>query len=210
MNTQLFGREVTLLPRARLECRLDALGANYRYLRARAGCEVMAVVKANAYGHGAAAVAARLYAEGCRRFAVADLCEAVSLRDALRDPAAEILVLGDIPPGGARLAAAAGITLTVHTAAEAEAYANAVGDAPLSVHVKLNSGMNRAGLSLMPSDLGATLSTVLMTAASPRLRLRGIYSHLATADEEAHPLTECQLARFRAALALLAARGVRA
>ena len=205
----LFGREVTLPPRARLECRLDALGANYRYLCSRAGCEVMAVVKANAYGHGAVAVAGRLYAEGCRRFAVADLYEAVALRDAVRDPTAEILVLGATPPEGARLAAAAGITLTVHASGEAEAYAGAVGGAPLSVHVKLNSGMNRAGFSLLPADLGATLSAVLMTAASPRLRLRGIYSHLATADE-VHPLTECQLARFATAVSLLAARGVRA
>lgn len=210
MNTRLFGREVTLAPRARLECRMEALGKNYRALHARAGCEVMAVVKANAYGHGAVPIAARLYAEGCRRFAVTDLCEAVVLRDALRDPAAEILVLGNVPPEGARLAAAAGITLTVHAAGEAEAYANAVGGAVLSVHVKLNSGMNRAGLSLLPADLGATLSAVLMTAAAPRLRLTGVYSHLATADEAAHPLTECQLARFRAAVELLACRGVRA
>ena len=170
----------------------------------------MAVVKANAYGHGAAAVAARLYADGCRRFAVADLSEAVALRDALRDPAAEILVLGYAPPEGARLAAAYGITLTVHSAGEAEAYAAALGGAVLSVHIKLNSGMNRAGLSLLPCDLPATLAAVMMTAASPRLRLRGIYTHLAAADEAGHPLTDCQLARFRTAVDLLAARGVRA
>lgn len=210
MKATIFGRAVELPARARLCCRLDALAANYRLLCRRTGAEVMAVVKANAYGHGAPAVALRLYAEGCRRFAVCDLSEAVALADTLRDPACELLVLGYTPPEGARLAAASGITLTVHTAAEGEALRASLGGAVLSVQVKLNSGMNRSGLSLLPSELSATLSAVLCLAADPHLRLSGIYSHLATADREGDPLTECQLTRFRSAVEALALRGVRA
>ncbi len=194
--------------RVRLLVDLSRLKENYRRLSARlaaVGSEPIAVVKADAYGHGQEAVGAALFSAGARRFAVSSLSEGLALRATL--PSAEILVLGYVPPEGAEQAAEAGLALTVHSLAYAKTVSRLV-RRPLSVHIKLNSGMNRLGFPLHPLAFDAGIDGVMAAAALPRLCVVGIYSHLATADEEASPHTARQVGRFRAALLALARRGL--
>ncbi len=196
--------------RVRLVCDLARLVANYRLLSgrlAREGTEPIAVVKANAYGHGAVPVAAALLAAGARRFAVSSVEEGLALREAL--PTAEILVLGYVPPAAVPYAAEAGLTLSVHSLAEAREIARRLGKRPLSVHIKLNSGMNRTGLPLHAEGFDETVAAVRRIVSMTGLLPTGIYSHLATADEEKSRLADRQVARFRAAMAVLAREGIR-
>ena len=172
-------------PRACLRVDLARLIHNYTYLAARLAREntaPIAVVKANAYGHGAIPIAAALYGAGCRRFAVADLTEAVALRDAL--PPCEILVLGYTPPENAPLAAARAITLTVAEYSYARALSRVLRQRVLPVHIKLNCGMNRMGLRLAPEAFDRSVAQLFAILAMPRLRVGGVYSHLATADDK--------------------------
>lgn len=195
--------------RAALLCDLAALTNNYRAMAAHLaahGATPICVVKANAYGHGAAAVATALRAAGASRFAVAELREALDLSPLLSG--AELLVLGYTPPEQAPLAAEAGITLTVADAAQAKAFSQSLGGRRLRVAVKLNSGMNRAGLSLLSADFEATVRRVAAIAADPHFLLTDVYSHLADADAGLVPSVRRQAARFRAALTALARLGV--
>ncbi len=197
--------------RAVLVSDLSSLVLNYRALAgllAAAGASPIAVVKANAYGHGALPVAGALYAAGARRFAVATLEEALALRPLL--PSAEILVLGWTPPEAAREAARAGIALTLSSASVAKTVSRMLHGDRLDIHIKLNSGMNRAGFSLLPGDYEATVAAITAINASPAFRLSGLYSHLAEADGGMTPGTARAVARFRAAVTALARCGVRA
>lgn len=194
-------------PRACLRVDLARLIHNYTYLAARLArenTEPIAVVKANAYGHGAIPIAAALYGAGCRRFAVAELSEAIVLRDAL--PPCEILVLGYTPPENAPLAADRAITLTVAEYSYARALSRILGRRVLSVHIKLNCGMNRMGLRLAPEAFDRSMEQLFAILAMPRLRVGGVYSHLATADDENAVETLYATRRFMAArLSLLRA-----
>ncbi len=202
---ELDGRRAVLLSD------LEALVFNYRSmtsLLAALGASPIAVVKANAYGHGALPVAGALYAAGARRFAVATFEEALALYPRL--PSAEILVLGWTPPEAAREAAHAGIALTVSSAAAAKAFSRSLRGERLSIHIKLNSGMNRAGFSLLPEDYEATLAAITAISTSPSLRIAGLYSHLAEADGGMTPPTARAVSRFRAAVIALTRCGVKA
>ena len=195
--------------RAALVCDLDRLAHNYRILSARLAAEgagLIAVVKANAYGHGAAAIAAHLGALGATRFAVATLSEALSLRGVL--PRAEILVLGYVPPTEARAAAEAAITLSVFDEAYAKALSQNLAGRVLRVEIKLNSGMNRAGLALYDGTPTLAVEAALRIAALRGICVSGVFSHLAAADDPADPLTAEQILRFRRAVTALARAGM--
>jgi alanine racemase len=182
--------------------RLGAIQANFAEARERAGGrEPIAVVKAEAYGHGAVPVARALAAAGCRRFAVATVEEGCALREA--GVAAPILVLGGAH-GEAELAREARLAPVVHHAGQLAALrARHASDPPLAVQVEVDTGMRRMGAP--PEDAVALLEAV---AAEPSLRLEGVFTHLARADEtELAPSLE-QLARMRAVLAEAHARGI--
>ena len=203
-------RRICPIPRVTLTVDLARLVANYRYLTARlarTGSEPIAVVKANAYGHGAVAIAAALYGAGCRRFAVADLSEALALRAAL--PPCEILTLGYTLPENAPLAAQHAITLTVCELRHARALSRQLGDRVLSVHIKLNSGMNRTGLRLTPTELDRTVASVGAILGMARLSVTGLYSHLASADAPASVESLRAVRSFMAATTALARAGIR-
>jgi alanine racemase len=159
---------------------LGAIRANFAEARRRAeGRELMAVVKADAYGHGAIQVSQALVDEGCRWFAVATIAEGVELRDAgIREP---ILILGGVFDA-AESKAAVGFDLTpaVFHAEQVALLAAAARDVarPLGVHVSVDTGMRRTGVPL--EDALALLETI---AREPGLHLAGVYSHLARADE---------------------------
>jgi alanine racemase len=178
-----------------LEIDLAGIVANWRFLArqvAPAGCA--AVVKADAYGLGAAAVANALAAAGCRRFFVATLDEAVALRAALPDPV-EIAVFNGPTPGSAVEFAVRGLVPVLNDPgqiAEWEHFAATHGPLPAMLHV--DTGMARLGLT--PAELEGLADDLHPFSA---IRWRALLSHLACADEPEHPLNAEQRARFVAA-----------
>jgi alanine racemase len=185
--------------------RLAAIRANFATARSFAGGrEIIAVVKADGYGHGAVAVARALVEAGCRRLAVVTVAEAAALRDAgVRVP---ILVLGGVHDAAeAGEAIARDLVPVIHHAGHAQLLATCAGERgrPVSVHVEVDTGMRRMGVA--PEEAPALLESV---AADPLLELRGVYSHFARADEpDLAPSLE-QIAVFRRVLAAARERGV--
>ena len=183
---------------------LDAIAHNTWRLRAIAGVPLMAVVKADAYGHGAVRVARVALAHGAEWLAVATLGEACSLRDA--DVHAPILALGYTTPWQAREAALLDVAGTVFDLETAYALSNAGCELSreIAVHVKVDTGMVRLGLP--PEELPLFLAQL---AELPYLRVEGVYTHLATADSADETFARRQLARFDRALAETTAAGLR-
>lgn len=172
-----------------LEIDLGAIVANWRLLAGMAApAQCAAVVKANAYGLGAAPVARALAAAGCRVFFVATLDEAVELRRTLGS-GAEIAVLNGPPPGSeGAFAAQALIPVLNHPGQIAAWEARGGGNAAI-LHV--DTGMSRLGLTA--AEFAA------FCGKRPTIAWRAVISHLACADDPAHSLNEVQRARFAAA-----------
>lgn len=185
---------------ARLTVRLDAIATNYRTYRRMAGpCVVAAVVKADAYGMGAAHVAPALTTAGCDSFFVARLEEGVALRKAV--PQARIFVLDGAPPDAVPALLSHRLTPVLNSLSEIAAWSAAAGSTrtALDAVVHVDTGMNRLGL---PADELAVL------AAEARQRLAGlnlvlVMSHLACADPPDAAMNTRQLSRFKQALAML-------
>ena len=173
-------------------CSKTALIENYRQLRRLArGAEIIAVVKANAYGHGLAPIATALSSAGASRFAVARLSEAIRLRTLL--PNADILILGSTEARYAPLLARHRLIQSVHGVAYAAALSE-VATEPIRAHLKLDCGMGRFGISL--NKCGA-MQEALATLSMPRLQFEAVFSHLPSADLPSAPETEAQRRAFR-------------
>ena len=187
------------------EVNLDALAANVRALRSHIGPRVrlVAVVKANAYGHGAVPVATAALAAGADGLAVGRLDEAVELRSA--GITAPILVMGPVPPADARRCVALRLTPTVHnlTMAQALAHAARAAGRVLPVHVKVDTGMSRFGLL---TDEAVAFTSVV--AAIEGLAVEGLYTHFAAADADDLTTTRQQLADFLDVVGRLRAAGI--
>jgi alanine racemase len=192
----------TLRPaRARLD--LDRLAANYLAVAAAAGRPVMPVVKADAYGHGAARVSRHLVSLGVPILAVAYAEEGAVLRAAgVRSP---ILVLAGFGPGQVRMLVQHGLTPVVSSPSTLEGALRAgeVAGRPFPVHLEVDTGMTRLGFS--PASAGEAAARL---AASGRVEIEGLMTHLAAADEDAGA-TNRQLDLFDEAVADLARRGIR-
>ena len=183
---------------------LDAIASNYFLLARRASpAQVIPVVKADAYGHGAVAVARRLEHEGARRLAVALSEEGIELRNAGIE--SEILLLSSGDPAEAALLAAQRLVPTLHDAEQVRAMGEAAAGLarPLSVHLKLDTGMGRLGVR--PEALAETLARL---RSSPGLALSGTFTQLASADEPANPATRRQLGLFADLLEAIRAAGL--
>jgi alanine racemase len=162
------------------------------------------VVKADGYGHGALLAAEAALRGGADGLCVALVQEGVQLREA--GVSAPVLVFGEQPPAELDAAVRHDLVSTVYSlgqVAELDGVARAAGMVH-RVHLKIDSGMHRVGCD--PTDAAAIAEAVV---AAPGLRLEGVYSHLAVADEPAHPFTAQQVAVFDRVLAELAAAGVR-
>ncbi len=187
----------------RAEISIGALQNNLRVARRAAeGASVLAVVKANAYGHGAVQVARVLEAEGVALLGVALVEEGIELRRAgVRAP---ILVMGGSLEGGYALCVAHQLTPTVFRAEHLEAFSREAvrAGATLNVHVKMDTGMSRLGV--LPGELPDFLALLRST---PGLAMEGFYSQLASADVEGASITQLQLALFREGLARVRAAG---
>lgn len=186
------------------EVDLDAVAHNVGVLRtAAAPAAVWAVVKGDGYGHGSVTVARAALAAGAEGVCVALVHEAGVLRDAGIE--APILVLSAQPPEQAADAVALGVISTVVDAAGIDALAAAARAAGRAhdVHLKIDTGMHRMGC--VPDDAAELAGRA---ADAHGLRLAGVFTHLATADEPGHPAIGTQLARFDTALAAIRAAGV--
>jgi alanine racemase len=187
------------------EIDLSAIAHNTRALKDHLGPDVIlcAVVKANAYGHGAEAVARTVLAHGAGRLAVARVEEGMALREA--GIAAPILVLGPLTRAQAPNVVAHGLTPTVNSLAVAQALAHAVHSTgqKVPVHVKVDTGMARYGL--LPHEV---VAFVRHLAALPGLALEGLWTHFAAADEADKSYTRQQLAIYRQVLENVEATGL--
>jgi alanine racemase len=179
---------------------LDALEHNLRLVRALApGMMVLAVVKADAYGHGAVSVSRALEAAGVDWLGVALLEEGAELRRAgIEVP---ILVLGTARPAKIALYRRYRLTPTVSSLAELALWRDwtAGQSEPQPIHLKVDTGMSRLGLAV--EEVPAALD---LLRAHPRLKLAGLLSHFAEADLLDSPRNEQQESRFRGVLDLLA------
>jgi alanine racemase len=192
--------------RCAAEVDLGAIRRNVARLRSRAmpGTEALVAVKADAYGHGLIPVARALAAEGVGWFGVATPEEALTLRAA--NVPGRILLFGPVRgPALPRLLAAA-VDLTVCDEDDVAAVLEALpaGTDPARLHLKVDTGMGRLGRR--PGEAAAVARRV---AGNARLRLDGLWTHFACADEPSRGLTERQLAAFDAFTADLEAEGVR-
>lgn len=187
------------------EIDLSALKENYQTVRRRVGPQmrVMAVVKADAYGHGAKRVAPFLEQCGADFFGVACLQEAVALREyGITRP---ILILGYTATRDFPVLLQYDLSQTVYDFGMAEQL-SAVGG-PARVHIALDTGMGRIGFDAF--DPAAAAGEILRVAALPDIRVEGLFTHFSVADvdgEEAY--TQEQYRRFDAVRALLAEEGL--
>lgn len=185
---------------------LDAITANVRALReAVAPASLLAVVKADGYGHGAVPVGRACVDAGAAWLGVALVEEGVQLRDA--GISARVLVLSEPSPSAAETVVAAQLTPVVYTPLGIEALAKASathgGGEPLAVHLKVDTGMHRVGC-----DVRDAASLAMQIVGHSELRLEGVCTHFAVADEPEDPYTEHQIARFEDLLAQLRVLGI--
>lgn len=186
-----------------------ALGHNLARVQAHVGprCRVLAVVKADGYGHGAIDSARAFVDAGAWGLAVSLIEEGVELRQAgVRAP---VLVLGGVHPGSEDVVVHGNLTPVVWAPQHLQLLAAAVrrtGADQLPVHLKIDTGMSRLGA--LPEHLPAWLDWYENHAAT-ELRIEGVMTHLACADDPDDDHTNlAQLERFRACLALLSDRGI--
>lgn len=180
---------------AMLRVDLAAIRYNYRLLAARLGAARCAgVVKADAYGLGAAEVSRALAEEGCDTFFVAHVGEGLALRDALGEGPA-IYVLNGVPGGAERDAALAGLSAVLNSIEQVRAWRQAgrgLGKA-LPAALQVDSGMSRLGMAPAEVDVVAGDPQAL-----EGIDVRLVMSHLACADEPDHPANRAQLEAFKA------------
>jgi alanine racemase len=174
---------------------VGAVERNCRTLKERAGegTELCAVVKANGYGHGAAACAAAAQRGGATRLAVAAAEEAAELR--LHFPDTPLLVMGALTEEELGTALAARADIAVWREGFREVCSRLAGERgrPARVHVKLDSGMGRLG----ERDPDALVELARTCAADGNIELVGVWTHFATADEPDDDFLSEQLAAFR-------------
>jgi len=172
---------------------LAAIRHNTRVLQDRTDeAELMAIIKADAYGHGTLPVARVLHDEGVRHFGVARLAEGIHLRE--EGHTARILVLGAPAPAQVPQYVEHDLDLTVPSADIAAAVVrHARPGSSIRAHVKVDTGMGRLGLS--PDDVPAVMSRL---AETPGVTLAGLWTHFATADTPGSAFAQAQLERFQA------------
>jgi alanine racemase len=186
--------------RCYVEISRSQIAANYRVVRdaVSPGAHVIGVVKANAYGHGAREVAHVLCAEGIGWLAVSSVDEGVALRDAgIR---CRILVMAGIMPWERETVREQALTPVLHSLDDLRAFGEG---APLRVHLKIDTGMDRLG------TLASSEEILQALAAAPSVQVEGLMSHFASATDFTSSQTEDQIQEFHRIAEALAARGLR-
>ncbi|UII56215.1 alanine racemase [Cytobacillus spongiae] len=193
-NESLFYRDTWV------EVDLDHVASNVMNMKQHLPSDVqlIAVVKANAYGHGDVQIARTALQNGAEYLAVAFMDEAIALRK--KGIVAPILVLGASRPEDVHLAVKHHITLTVfHYDWLQKAQEYLADEATLDIHIKVDTGMGRIGIRTK-EELNAIENQVLR---DPRINMEGIFTHFATADELDHTYFEQQLSVFNELLSHL-------
>ncbi|MEM8807864.1 MAG: alanine racemase, partial [Cyanobacteria bacterium P01_G01_bin.38] len=192
--------------RAWVEINLAAVRHNVQQFKAHLapGTELMAVVKADAYGHGALTIATAVLQAGATWLGVATVPEGIELRQAgIKAP---ILVMGAVNhPEEVRAIATWQLQPTLVTPKQALVFSDTLsGQAPsLPVHLKLDTGMSRLGC-----DWQQAVAFVDFVRRLPNLQVASLYSHLATADSPDLTMLQIQHQRFEAAIAALKQQGL--
>lgn len=192
------------LKRTWAEVDLDAISRNYDMIKKAAGdAECMCIVKADAYGHGAVPVSRQLFDCGARFFAVSNIEEALQLRDG--GISGGILILGYTPPELADVLYINDISQTVFSVSGAKQLAYAAHGRNIKVHIKLDTGMSRLGLNGTAEEMA---DQALEICGIKGLRVEGLFTHFARADERNDEVTAAQFSLFSAVSDALKASGV--
>lgn len=179
-----------------IEVDLDAIAHNVRAVQERvAPAQVMAVVKANAYGHGASEVARTALDAGATWLGVARVIEGAQLREA--GITAPILVMSYALPTEMQAAVVYDLTMTLTELEPAQALSAAADQLhrTMNAHIKVDTGMGRAGL--LPDEIVPFLNTL---RTLPRLSIQGVYTHFATADDPDPAYAQYQFEVFKQVL----------
>jgi alanine racemase len=208
MSEAVRTRPSGLSCRSWVEVDLSNLEFNLVSLRNFVGVPVMAVVKADAYGHGASRVGVAAAKAGCPMLAVVSMEEAVLLQEALTDAGLDcrLLVLGTCDAYEYGLARELGIHVSAHGRESVESIVESTKRSgrdraaaqPLMVHLKLDTGMHRLGAQVSQAE-----SLVRSLLETESVELAGVWTHLAVADEPEDPFTLSQLACFEKAISSL-------
>lgn len=187
------------------EIDLGLLARNLAFVRSvtEPGTDIMLVVKADAYGHGAVPVSWHLLPHGVAALGVGDSTEALELRDA--GITAPIVVLGAVVAGELDDVVRGNIQVTVHSGDRIRALRRHLGRSgpKVRVHLKVDTGMGRLGCR--PERV---LGIAREIRRSRRIQLEGVSTHLASPEEEGEKQTELQLRRFKRVLAALDKEGL--
>lgn len=193
------------------EINLDALANNIRQIRkiTNPNAQVMAVVKADAYGHGVARCAELLLKNGADRFGVATLNEAIELRRIFDE--VPILILGSSFESETDELVKNNITPNVYM----PEFAKALSDSAvklgktIKVHIKLDTGMSRIGFPVTDGDNSGIINEIIAISRLPMLEIEGIFSHFSTSDELDKAYTHLQFKRFMSVCDELEKRGLK-
>jgi len=188
------------VPATRLEIDLDAIAANWRFLAGLHAGATAAVLKADAYGIGAAQVAPKLYAAGCRHFFTAHLSEALAIRPLV--PGAMLAVLHGVLPGEENIFAAHDISPVLCSLEEASRWRAFGQNKQLPALLHVDTGMARSGLS--PRDIAAVRDQPALTAG---LDIRYVITHLVSAEAPGDRINTVQKERFYEVKKLFPAAG---
>lgn len=201
---------MSFLKRTWAEVSLDNITHNYREIRSyiRPGCRIMAIVKADAYGHGANVVAKELDAAGADYFGVSNIEEATQLRHAgIEKP---ILILGFTPAESAGELIRQRLTQTVFNADYAKALSDAAIKAGgrITAHIKVDTGMGRIGFLHNGQGGDTGLKEILDAAKLRGLLFEGVFTHFSVSDEPDNVFTRLQFERFTDAVEKLRRSGL--
>lgn len=192
------------------EINLDALAHNMKEIRkiTNPHAKIMAVVKADAYGHGVAECAKTLYENGADCFAVATLDEAIELRTVLKE--VPVLILGSSMGVEIPELLKYNIMPNVYTLEFAQQLSDAAvrADRVIKLHVKIDTGMSRIGYVVGDGDNTAVADEIRHIYNLPNIEIEGIFSHFSTSDESDDTYTRMQFDRFMNVCGLLEDMGV--
>ena len=192
------------------EIDLDALAFNMRGIRkiTNRDAMIMAVIKADAYGHGVGECARTLLENGADRFAVATLDEAVELKRMF--PEVPVMILGSAMEEDAESIVKNDIIAGVYTYELAKALSDAAVslNKTVRIHIKLDTGMSRIGYVITDGDNSAVVDEIKRISHLPLLEIEGVFSHFATSDEADKSYTKLQFERFMSICDELKSEGV--
>ncbi|MBR6694028.1 MAG: alanine racemase [Clostridia bacterium] len=189
---------------------IDALLHNFETIKKQTNSKIAAVIKANAYGHGAATIAPFLEKAGASMFAVSNIEEAFELRRS--GIKKDIIILGYTPAEYAESLANEEIIQTVYSLSYASALSQKAVECGVTIacHLKLDTGMSRLGFDCRNEEL-CGFADMIKTASLPGLKITGAFTHFATADrsgDENGEFTAMQYERFSVAVERLRAQGI--